>query len=113
MTTTLDDLLNIDGVTVAFEYTPDGKCTDYRSMKTVSPEMALMITRFCALVTMTFETLAQSFTALSEDNWIPQHGWMYSGGDYTAVLGKGGYQGVFVETAKANWDELLHLMSAR
>ena len=113
MTTTLDDLLNIDGVTVAFEYTPDGKCTAYQSKKNVSPEMAAMITRFCALVTMTFETLAQSFTALSEDNWIPQHGWMYRGGDYTVVLGKGGYQGVFVETAKANWEELLRLMSAK
>jgi roadblock/LC7 domain-containing protein len=113
MTTSLEDLLNIDGVTVAFEYTPDGKCAGYTSKKNVSPEMAAMITQFCALVTMTFETLAQSFTALSEDNWIPQHGWMYSGGDYTVVLGKGGYQGVFVETAKANWEELLSLMSAK
>lgn len=111
MTTTLDDLLEIDGVTIAFEYTSVGKCTDYKSKKNISPEMAAMITRFCALVTMTFETLAQSFTALSEDNWIPQHGWMYMGGNYTVVLGKGGYRGVFVETAKANWGEALHLMS--
>ncbi|MBI5031888.1 MAG: DUF2173 family protein [Chloroflexi bacterium] len=113
MTTTLEDLLNIDGVTIAFEYTPDGKCIAYKSKKNVSPEMAAMITRFCSLVTMTFGTLAQSFTALSENNWIPQHGWLYSGGDYTVVLGKGGYQGVFVETAKANWEELLRLMSVQ
>ena len=113
MTTTLDDLLKIDGVTVAFEFTPDGKCTDYKAKKNVSPEMAAMITRFCALVTMTFETLAQSFTALSEDNWVPQHGWMYTGGDYTVVLGKSGYRGVFVETAKANGEELLQIMSVK
>ena len=113
MTIALDDLLNIDGVTVAFEYTPDGTCTAYQSKKNVTPEMAAMITHFCALVTMTFQTLAQSFTVLSEDNWIPQRGWMYSGGDYTVVLGKGGYQGVFVETAKANLEELFDLMSAK
>jgi roadblock/LC7 domain-containing protein len=111
MSTTLDDLLGIDGVTVAFEYTSDGKCTGYKANAEVSPEMAAMIVRYCALVTMTFGVLASAFTALSEANWIPQHGWMYTGGDYTVILGKGGYQGVFVETAKANWEELLLLMS--
>lgn len=109
----LEDLLNVDGVTIAFEYTPDGTCTAYQSKKDVTPEMATMITRFCALVTMTFQTLAQSFTVLSEDNWIPQRGWMYAGGDYTVVLGQGGYQGVFVETTKANLEELFDLMSAK
>ncbi len=67
---------------------------------------------FWVMVMMTFETLAQSFTALSEDNWVPQRGWMYAGGDYTVVVGNAGYRGVFVETAKANWGELLDLMSA-
>ncbi len=111
MAATLDDLLKIEGVTFAFEYTPDGKCLDYRARTNGSPEMAAMIARFCALVTMTFNTLAAAFTGLSEQNWVPQQGWMYAGGDYTVVIGGGGYRGLFGETAKAHVNELLMALS--
>ena len=37
-------------------------------------------------------------------NWVPQRGWMYAGGDYTVAVG--GTKGVFVETAKADFNEL-------
>ena len=53
--------------------------------------MAAMIARYCALVTMTFNTLAGAFTVLSEANWIPQRSWTYTGGDYTVVVGGDGY----------------------
>ncbi len=111
MAATLDDLMKIDGVTIAFEYAPDGTCIAYRG-KDMSPEMAAMVTRYCALVTMTFNTLAASFTALSEQNWIPPIGWSYTGGDYTVVIGAGGYRGVFIERNKANLNELLAKLSA-
>ena len=91
MPATLDDLLQIEGVTVAFQYSAHGQCTDYRAKKTLSPEMAAMIARYCALVTMTFNTLAGAFTVLSEANWIPQRSWTYTGGDYTVVVGGDGY----------------------
>ena len=108
MSATLDDLVKMDGVIIAFEYRPDGKCVDYRN---VSPEMAAMIARFCATVTMLFSTLATSFTSLAEANWVPQQGWMYTGGDYTVIIGGGGYRGVFVETAKADLQELVQALS--
>jgi roadblock/LC7 domain-containing protein len=66
MSTTLDDLAKIDGVTIAFEFMPDGKCTGFRA-KDESPEMAAMICRFCATVTMLFDTLARSFTTHSDE----------------------------------------------
>jgi roadblock/LC7 domain-containing protein len=108
MSTTLDDLVKMDGVIAAFEYMPDGECTGYRN---VSPEMAAMIARFCATVTMLFNTLATSFTSLAETSWMPQQGWTYTGGNHTVILGGGGYRGVFVETAKANLPELLQALS--
>jgi len=108
MPTTLDDLAKMEGVIVAFEYTPDGECIGYRN---VSPEMAAMIARFCATVTMLFNTLATSFTSLAEASWMPQQGWTYTGGDHTVIIGSGGYRGVFVETAKANLPKLFQALS--
>jgi roadblock/LC7 domain-containing protein len=107
MSATLDDLVKIEGVIMAFEYTPDGKCTAY---KNVAPEMAAMAAKFCATVTMEFNTLASSFSALSEQQWVPQQGWMYRGGDYTVMVGNGGYRVVFAETAEADLRELLNAL---
>lgn len=53
---------------------------------------------------MLFNTLAGAFTQLSGMDWTPQRGWMYAGGDYTVAIG--GNTGVFVETQKADFNEL-------
>jgi len=52
MAITLDDLVEMDGVILAFEFTPDGTCTNF---KNVTREMAAMISHFCAAVTMNFK----------------------------------------------------------
>jgi len=59
MATSLDDLVNMTGVILAFEFTPDGTCTSY---KNVTREMAAMICRFCAAVTMNFNALRHCTT---------------------------------------------------
>lgn len=104
MLASLEDLTKLDGVLMAFEFTPDGKCTAF---KQVTPEMAASAAQHCATVTMLFNTLAGDFSALSERRWEPQHGWMFQGGEYTVVVGNGGYRAVFVETAKADLKALL------
>lgn len=106
MATSLDDLLKIDGVAIAFEYTPDGKCAGYRAKMNVSDDMAAMITQFCGSVTMSFNTQAGAFAKLSGQNWVPQQGWAYSGGDWTVAIGGNGYRGVFIETARADFNQL-------
>jgi roadblock/LC7 domain-containing protein len=58
----------MEGVIMAFEFTSDGQCTTH---KNVSPEMAAMVARFCATVTMQFNTLAGAFTTLSDTQWVP------------------------------------------
>ncbi len=104
----LDDLLKIDGVAAAGEFAADGKLVDFKSTMDMSPEMAAMSAQFCATLTMLFNTLAGAFAQLSQMKWVPQQGWMYAGGDWTVAVG--GNRGVFVETAKADFNELFRAL---
>jgi roadblock/LC7 domain-containing protein len=105
---TLDELLSIDGVVAAGEFSADGKLVDYKAKMEMSPEMAAMTAQFCATVTMMFNTLAGAFSQLSQMNWVPQQGWAYSGGDWTVAVG--GNKGVFIETAKADFNKLFEVL---
>ena len=105
---TLDELLRLDGVVAAGEFAADGKLVDYKATMDMSPELAAMSAQFCATVTMLFDTLAGAFSQLSRMNWTPQQGWAYSGGDYTVAIG--GNKGVFVETAKADFNQLFRAL---
>jgi roadblock/LC7 domain-containing protein len=104
----LDDLLDIEGVAAAGEFTADGQLVDYKARMDMSAEMAQMTAQFCATVTMMFDTLAGSFTQLSGMNWVPQQGWAYSGGEWTVAIG--GNRGVFIETSKADFNRLFEAL---
>jgi roadblock/LC7 domain-containing protein len=108
MATTLDDLLTLNGVVAADEFTPDGKLVAYQAKMDMSPEVAAMTAQFCATVTMLFHTLAGAFTQLSQMQWVPQQGWAYSGGDWTVAVG--GNTCVFVETAKADFNQVFQAL---
>ena len=108
MAATLDDLLKIEGVIAAGEFTADGKLVDYKAKMDMALELATMTAQFCATVTMLFNTLAGAYTQLSQMQWVPQQGWAYSGGDLTVVIG--GNKGVFVETAKADFNQLFRVL---
>jgi roadblock/LC7 domain-containing protein len=101
---TLQDLLDIDGVIAAGEFSADGRLVNFQAKTNMPPELAAMTAQFCASVTMLFNTLAGAFSQLSHMKWLPQQGWMYAGGDYTVAIG--GNRGVFVETAKADFNKL-------
>ncbi len=81
---------------------------DYKAKMDMSREMAEMTAQFCATVTMMFNTLAGGYTQLSEMKWVPQQGWAYSGGEWTVAIG--GNRGVFVETAKADFNKLFEIL---
>jgi roadblock/LC7 domain-containing protein len=108
----LDELLTIEGVAAAGEFGPDGSLVDYRANMDMSPEMAAGAAQFCATVTMMFNTLAGAFSQMSGMQWTPQQGWAYSGGDWTVAIGGGGYKGVFVETARADFNKLFEVLVA-
>ena len=104
----LEELLKINGVVAAGEFTADGKMVNYKAKMDMSPEMAAMTAQFCATVTMMFNTLAGSFAQLSKMKWVPQQGWMYAGGEWTVAVG--GNRGVFIETAKADFSQLFQVL---
>ncbi len=105
---TLDELLKINGVVAAGEFTADGKLVNYKAKMDMSPKLAVMTAQFSATVTMMFNTLAGAFAKLSKMKWVPQQGWMYAGGDWTVAIG--GNKGVFVETAKADFNQLFQAL---
>ena len=106
----LAELAAVDGVVVAFEFTPEGKLAEYKSGAGVPAEQAGMAAQFCAAVTMNFNVLAGAFTKLSGMSWVPQQGWAYSGGEYTVAIGGDGYKGVFIKTAKADFNKLFQML---
>ena len=108
---TLQELLDIEGVVAALEFGLDGSLLDYEAKMDMSEEMAQMTAQYCAAVSLLFNTLASSFTERSGMNWVPQHGWAYSGGEWTACIGDGGRRGVLVETSKADFNRLFEALS--
>ena len=103
---TLEELLQIDGVAAAGEWAKDGALINYKASMDMSPELAAGAAQFCATVSMMFDTLSGAFSQSSEMNWTPQQGWAYSGGEWTVAVGGGGRTGVFVETARADFNKL-------
>lgn len=105
---TIDDLLEIEGVVAAGEFSRDGDLVDFGASMDMSEELAATTAQFCATVTMVFDTLGGAFTELSGMDWTPQQGWMYAGGDYTVAIG--GTTGVFIETEKADFNQLYEIL---
>jgi len=101
----LDELLKFEGVMAAGIFSPEGKLVDYKSKTGMPQEMAQMTAKFCGVVNMMFEALASAYSQLYKMNWLPQHNWMYSGGDWTVLIS--GTRGVFVENSKADLEKLL------
>ncbi len=107
----LRELLDLEGVVLAGEFDFDGSMLDYEAKMDMSEETAQMTAEFCAAVSIMFNSLASSFAERSGMNWVPQHGWAYSGGEWTACIGDGGKRGVFVETSKADFNMLFEALS--
>jgi roadblock/LC7 domain-containing protein len=97
---TLQEILDLEGVVVAGEF--DGNMLDQETNMDISEERAQMTAQFFAAVSVMLNTLASSFAERSGMNWVPQHGWAYSGGEWTACIGDGGRRGVLVETFKSD-----------
>ena len=106
--TTLDQLMKIGGVVAAGDFTNDGKLNDVRGQLT--PEIAQAAAQFCGTVNMTFKTLSGAFQQMSGMQWTPAQGWAFSGGKYSVCIG--GNKGVFVETTKADFNELFKALVA-
>ena len=118
----LDDLLKLDGVFAAGEFTDDGHVVDWEAKagnvpddfpvfldRLISTSMAETTAKFCAQVTSMFERRVGAFVRVSAMRWLPQRFWMFAGGDWTVAVG--GNKGVFVQTAKADLNQLHKALS--
>jgi len=101
---TLEELLKIDGVVVASEFSLDGKLLDSKVNLSVSQDVIEKKAQLCGVITMMFNAFAESFSELSKMNWVPQQCWMYAGGDWVVFIG--GHRAVFVEREKADFNML-------
>ena len=104
----LDELLKFEGVMAAGIFSPEGKLVDYKSKTGMPKEMAEMTAKFCGAVNNVFDALASAYSQLYKMNWVPQHNWMYSGGDWTVLIS--GTRGVFVESSKTDLEKLLRAL---
>lgn len=107
---TTDDLLKLKGVVAVGEFTLDGKLVSYKTNKgyDLTQEQAELAAQFSSTVTQVFNTLAGAFGKIKEEEWIPQKGWAYAGGDWTVAIG--GNRGVFVKTAEADYNQLFEAL---
>lgn len=103
----LDKLMGLSGAVSAGEFTSGGELVSYKGELT--EENAKMIARLCAANTLMGTTQAESFTRISGMNWTPFHGWAVAAGDYSVCVM--GHIGVFVETAKADFNDTFTVLS--
>lgn len=106
---TLNELMKAKGVTAAGEFRDDGKLVAYKGK--ISKDQAEMTAQFCGTVNMMFKTLSGSYERITGMEWIPARGWAFSGGKFSVCIG--GNKGVFVETAKADFNQLFGMLVGR
>jgi len=107
---TLDQLMQIRGVVAAGEFTPTGELVDFKSAMSMPQEQAGMTAQFCSTVSIMFSTLAKAYSHMYTNmNWLPPRFWAYGGGDMAVCVG--GRKGVFVEIAKADFNQLFKALS--
>ncbi len=100
----LSDLLQINGVIAACEFDAEGQLVAYEAITDMPLDTAAMIAQFCATATMIFNRLATAYKRLTKMNCLPQHGWIFTGGDWTIAVG--GKRGILVHTAKVDFGQL-------
>jgi roadblock/LC7 domain-containing protein len=99
--------MGLKGAVSAGEFSADGELVTYRGDMT--EDIARIIAKTCAANTLLGTTQAESFTRLSGMKWTPFHGWALSAGNYSVCVM--GHIGIFVETAKADFNEIFKVLS--
>lgn len=103
----LDRLLELQGAMSAGEFSASGELINYEGDMPV--ELAELIARMCAANSLMGQSQAESFTRISGMKWLPFHGWAVASGDYSVCVV--GNIGVFVETAKADFNDIFRKLS--
>lgn len=103
----LKRLLELKGAVSAGEFAPSGELVSYDGDLPLN--LARQVAKMCAANTMMGMSQAESFTRISGMNWSPFHGWAVVAGDFSVCVV--GDIGVFVETAKADFNDIFKTLS--
>lgn len=106
MAVNLDRLMSLKGAIAAGEFTSDGNLVAYKG--DLKEEHARMVALMCAANSLMGKMQAEGFTAYTGMKWTPFLGWAVSAGDYSVCVM--GNAGVFVETAKADFNEIFKVL---
>ncbi len=102
MAANLDKLMALKGAIAAGEFGVDGSLVTYKG--NLKEEHAKMVAMMCAANSLMGKMQAEGFTAYTGMKWTPFKGWAVAAGDYSVCVM--GNVGVFVETAKADFNEI-------
>jgi roadblock/LC7 domain-containing protein len=107
MAVDLNRLMGLGGAVSAGEFGVDGHLISYKG--DLSREHAEMIAMMCAANCSMGRMQAEGFTRYTGMKWTPFKGWAVSAGDFTVCVM--GNAGVFVETAKADFNDIYRTLS--
>lgn len=103
----LDRLMVLNGAVSAGKFSPDGELVSFKG--DIPEDIAKLTARMCAANSLMGTSQAESYTRISGMNWLPFHGWAVAAGDYSVCVM--GSIGVFVETAKADFNDIFKVLS--
>lgn len=103
----LSRLLDLSGAVAAGEFTPTGEIVSYKG--DLPEEGARLISKLCAANTLMGESEVEGLARITGKKWAPFHGWAMSAGDYSLCVI--GHIAVFVETGKANFDNIYKVLA--
>lgn len=104
----LEELLGIQGVVAAGEFTAEGEVVDYRTAVKMLPEAEQTAAQTLATMVKMSHAADSSYTQATGGRWMSHQARTYSQGDLSLVVG--GDRAVVAETAKADFNELFEAL---
>ncbi len=105
----LDKLMSLPGAVAVGEFTPEGKLIRYKGK--LSKEAAEMAAMMCGSTSSLFAKQSGDFSAKTGMKWTPLKGFAVSAGDYSVCAA--GNTGLFVETAKADFNKIFQALAEK
>jgi roadblock/LC7 domain-containing protein len=103
----LDRLMSLPGAVAVGEFTPDGKLVRYKGQ--LSKEAAEMAAMMCGSTSSLFAKQSDDFSAKTGMKWTPFKGFAVSAGEFSVCAA--GNTGLFVETAKADFNKIFQALA--
>jgi roadblock/LC7 domain-containing protein len=106
---TVDTPAELPGVSLFVEWNADGSLKRYVSNQGHSRAVAEQAATYGAIVSTMAPGLATAYSQSTEMRWAPFRAMVVYGGDCAAVIGAGN-QGVWVDAANANIDDIVEVL---